>query len=401
MPSTPPGDTDQAGQAVHGHVDGVCRGLVTGWCWDPAQPSRRLRVQVQVDGVPVVEAPAQLARPDLRAAGIGDGGYAFRIMLPDRVNDGRHHRIDILADGRPLIGSPVWRWLPEPAITPLPADGTAYAHDLAVCAIAKNEGPYLLEWIAHHHVVGVGRFLIFDNDSSDDTAALLAPLEALGLVERVPWPTRPGEVPQLAAYADGIRRLRGLARWIAFIDLDEFLNPLVDPDLPTLLRRYPDVAALVVPWRLFGSSGRRTYDDQPVTRRFTRRGHEGHQHMVKTIARSRFLAGMHVHTPTVTQGSVVDEHRIIAGSRGPAAHHPVPNAERLVLNHYFCKSFEEWERKRNRGRADKKAGSTEHIRRQEDFDAHDVNEVEDRSILRFDAAVQARLADFAAGRLHP
>ena len=52
---------------------------------------------------------------------------------------------------------------------------------------------------------------------ADGRAALaLELLEALagtGWVERVPWPTRPGEAPQMTAYAEGVRRLRGRARW--------------------------------------------------------------------------------------------------------------------------------------------------------------------------------------------
>ena len=39
---------------------------------------------------------------------------------------------------------------------------------LAIGAIVKNEGPYLLEWIAFHRVVGVDRFFIADNASTDE-----------------------------------------------------------------------------------------------------------------------------------------------------------------------------------------------------------------------------------------
>ena len=36
---------------------------------------------------------------------------------------------------------------------------------LAVCAIAKNEGPYFKEWIEWHHKQGVEKFYIYDNES--------------------------------------------------------------------------------------------------------------------------------------------------------------------------------------------------------------------------------------------
>ena len=34
---------------------------------------------------------------------------------------------------------------------------------IAVCAIFKDEAPYLLEWIAFHKMVGVDLFVLYDN----------------------------------------------------------------------------------------------------------------------------------------------------------------------------------------------------------------------------------------------
>ncbi|MDE5835564.1 MAG: glycosyltransferase family 2 protein, partial [Paramuribaculum sp.] len=46
---------------------------------------------------------------------------------------------------------------------------------LAVCAIAKNEGPYFKEWIDWHLSMGVEKFYIYDNGSDDNTAEVLKP----------------------------------------------------------------------------------------------------------------------------------------------------------------------------------------------------------------------------------
>ena len=39
---------------------------------------------------------------------------------------------------------------------------------LAVCAIYRNEAPYLREWIEFHRLVGVERFFLYNNESTDD-----------------------------------------------------------------------------------------------------------------------------------------------------------------------------------------------------------------------------------------
>lgn len=36
---------------------------------------------------------------------------------------------------------------------------------LALCCIAKDEDPFLKEWIAYHSLLGVEHFFIYDNES--------------------------------------------------------------------------------------------------------------------------------------------------------------------------------------------------------------------------------------------
>ena len=51
---------------------------------------------------------------------------------------------------------------------------------LGVCAIYRDEGPYLREWIELHRLVGVERFFLYDNGSSDDHLEILAPYRKTG-----------------------------------------------------------------------------------------------------------------------------------------------------------------------------------------------------------------------------
>ncbi len=81
-----PASRPSAGPALRAYLDHVGEeGLVSGWCWDPAQPARRVRLEVRVDGEPVGIAIADAFRGDLRDAGIGDGAHAFSFLLPWEV----------------------------------------------------------------------------------------------------------------------------------------------------------------------------------------------------------------------------------------------------------------------------------------------------------------------------
>jgi glycosyltransferase involved in cell wall biosynthesis len=66
---------------IVGCADGFKLGYIEGWAWRPLRPHDPVIVQLLVDGVLQAEAAACVPRPDLQAAGIGDGHYAFALPL--------------------------------------------------------------------------------------------------------------------------------------------------------------------------------------------------------------------------------------------------------------------------------------------------------------------------------
>ena len=44
---------------------------------------------------------------------------------------------------------------------------------LSVCAIYRNEAPYLAEWIEFHRLVGAERFFLYDNGSTASGSSVL------------------------------------------------------------------------------------------------------------------------------------------------------------------------------------------------------------------------------------
>lgn len=136
-----------------------------------------------------------------------------------------------------------------------------YRYDLAICAIFQDEGPYLKEWIEFHKLVGVEHFYLYNNCSTDDYLSVLEPYIEQGDVEVFDWPIRATswenwlyEV-QPSAYVDCLDKIRGQVKWLAIIDIDEFLTPISSNKVPDVLKDYENCAGVCFNWKIFGHSG--------------------------------------------------------------------------------------------------------------------------------------------------
>ncbi|SDN36657.1 Glycosyl transferase family 2 [Lutimaribacter pacificus] len=143
---------------------------------------------------------------------------------------------------------------------------------LAILTV-RNEGAFLLEWLAHHRAVGFTDFLVFSNDCQDGTDAMLDRLDAMGLVthRRNDGPHDKGGIQFTALKAAEKLPILRRADWVLPLDVDEFMNIHAgDRTLPALLAALPQATAITLTWRLFGNAGIVHYEDAPVTRQFTR-----------------------------------------------------------------------------------------------------------------------------------
>lgn len=82
----PPAPSAVAPDAVEagcvGFLDAVESGRVYGWAWDPAEPERRLALEVFHAGRAIGTVVADRHRSDLAEGGAGDGRHAFVLDLP-------------------------------------------------------------------------------------------------------------------------------------------------------------------------------------------------------------------------------------------------------------------------------------------------------------------------------
>lgn len=142
---------------------------------------------------------------------------------------------------------------------------------LAILTV-KNEAAFLLDWFAYHRACGFTDFLVFSNDCTDGTDALLDRLQAMGWLTHVRAAAAPSEGPQWAALKAADRHpLVAAADWILVCDIDEYVNIHVGPrTLSALLTALPQATAIPLTWRMFGNAGVIDYRDQSIPEQFTR-----------------------------------------------------------------------------------------------------------------------------------
>ena len=247
---------------------------------------------------------------------------------------------------------------------------TAPAHYLSICAIAKNEGPYFKEWIEWHLSQGVDKFYIYDNESDDMTREVLQPYIDRGIVEYTRFP---GYRRQLAAYDDCLERHRFDSRWIAFIDLDEFIVPIKDRSVREFLQRFEQYPAVEINWLIYGSGGAQKKTEEPVMKRFSRHSLPGHilnRHVKSIVEPRRVFCMIGCHEAARISGKGADSHGepVTRNFRDRE-----PQQDVIRVNHYAVRSFEEFVEKQARGRASGRARTVE----REYFDRYDLNDLED------------------------
>ena len=95
---------------------------------------------------------------------------------------------------------------------------------IVLVSALRDEGPHLLEWIAHHRAIGVTDFLLFTNDCSDGTDAMLDALAPMGVVHLRNEPPEGKSLQWNALKQAWGHEARRKADWVLCIDCDEFIN---------------------------------------------------------------------------------------------------------------------------------------------------------------------------------
>lgn len=177
---------------------------------------------------------------------------------------------------------------------------------LAVTAVFRNESKYIREWVAWHRLQGVEFFLLVDNNideaEKEATRCALRDYLARGVVEIVDTPPLKRHF-QIDSYFMAVDRMKGITKWLAIIDIDEFIQPTSVLTIPQVLRLFepiPNIASLSLNWAVFGTSGIKLRPELCI-QAFTRRTIEDDQinrHLKQIVMPHRIKkAGIHYSLP--------------------------------------------------------------------------------------------------------
>ena len=251
-----------------------------------------------------------------------------------------------------------------PVLVPLtlvnrPKKTEGFADLLSVVAIAKDEAPYIREWVEFYRVVGVSRIYLYDNGSTDGMKERIADYIDDGFVVYTPFP---GIARQYAAYMDAIERFKYQTKYMAFIDCDEFLMPCapenrLDELVDTLFNSFGNgVGGIAVNWRVYGPSGHQKKPEGLVLEEYLQREPNAYHGngCIKTIANPRaILKYRHAHYPIYYAGyrNIDVDGRRVDGAWNFRETQSDPHT--LRINHYYTKSREEFLERRSRRVADR------------------------------------------------
>ncbi|MBV1864857.1 MAG: glycosyltransferase family 2 protein [Rhodobacteraceae bacterium] len=277
---------------------------------------------------------------------------------------------------------------------------------LAVITV-RNEAAFLLEWLAHHHVVGFTDFLVFSNDCEDGTDLMLDRLAEMGLLSHVRNTRKDAGGVQWGALKQADKHpLVAQADWILPMDVDEFVNIHVGArKLADLWAALPEATAIPLTWRLFGNNGVVDFKDQPVLQQFTRAAPvpcywPWKSAMFKTLYRNDGTYGkLGIHRPRQPDHTRLDRAQWFdgAGRKLPDSYKKQKifsnfwkdNTTLAQLNHYPLGAKQSYVLKRDRGRAVHDA----HRLGMDYWVERDFNQVEDRRILALWPQTSAFLAE--------
>jgi glycosyltransferase involved in cell wall biosynthesis len=230
-------------------------------------------------------------------------------------------------------------------------DKKHFKYELSIAAIARNEAPYILEWIEYHRIVGVEHFYIYDNESVDNLKDILQPYINSGIVTYTYFP---GRVKQGAAYNDAIKHYKNEMKWLAIIDINEFIAPvktekIIDAinEIKSSLRQKPFIC-LKIHWVRYGYCGHKTKPKGLVIENYTKS--EGIHETIKCIVNPRTVVEYHEHhgdhffwLSGINENGVKIKKHKLDNNTGKVG------GTNIRVNYYFTKSYEEFSEKTARG----------------------------------------------------
>ena len=118
-----------------------------------------------------------------------------------------------------------------------------------VCAVFKNEAHILEEWIRHYLIRGCDHIYLVNDNSTDDFITVIGKFSNVTVYNNIVIGDKK------AIYNEYFKQCLPLAKWVAFLDLSDFLYNADSKFLPDVFSKYSKFGQIIVPYYIFGSSG--------------------------------------------------------------------------------------------------------------------------------------------------
>lgn len=257
-------------------------------------------------------------------------------------------------------------------------DKKKFETEMSVCSMVKNEANYIKEWIEFHKLVGVQKFYIYDNESDDNTREILEPYikkneVVYHICKNLKIPDACGHLaPQIEVFWHCIKHYRNETKYLAIIDIDEFLVPIIHNNLQDALKNIKDrffnrkiFTGVCCRWVMFGTNGHNAKPDGLVIENYKSRFRGSNPHC-KSIVNPRTCIPGWIHESIHFFRSLnlyaIDQNgdcylQKYSRKRTSAANHQIfsqhdpstynePDDAFIRCHHYYTKSYEEYKMRR-------------------------------------------------------
>ncbi|WP_226553978.1 glycosyltransferase family 2 protein [Celeribacter naphthalenivorans] len=276
----------------------------------------------------------------------------------------------------------------------------------------KNEGPFLLEWIAYHKIIGFTEIFIVSNDCDDGSDTLLDTLDAAGEITHVKQIVPEGIPPQ--THAAQLAKDSGFFRdgdWVMWLDADEFLLPAEGGTVEDIIAaaEVAQASSVSIAWRFMGDSGHAQWPGRHISTAFTGAAPvwKGKSTQVKTLFRwSDAIEALDIHRPILAPDVTADTFRALNSAGTDMEPRFFDRAKRVPFNrinvekqpyklgrvlHFSIRTPDMFALKRQRG--DGYYANPQEVQRDDDFyAAKNFNAREETGHHQHEAAVTQEMA---------
>jgi hypothetical protein len=242
-------------------------------------------------------------------------------------------------------------------------------YSFSICSVFKNESHILQEWLEHYIYHGVEHFYLVNDFSTDDYLSIINQYsQYVTLFDNDIVTKDVGRQTQI--YDKYFKPIMSESKWLAIIDLDEFVYSPYELDIKKIIETFDSYSQITIDWLHFGSN-EHILQPNSVVEGFTKRA--------EFTTSKPYYSYKPIFQPTYLISFGIHRHNM----HGPQIHLNYDNQKLppLIMNHYAIQSRSFFmEVKAKRGDVNNWFDHKNLQRNREYFDGYDINDVIDMSL---------------------